>query len=139
MRSRGKSGISFCSVNWPEWHLGQALGQGGDVYRQTGRSPRYPGVWWLKLLWVEVWYKPLCITVIYCKQDHDNCNHDEHEAKPRILGGSCLFNQLPRMVAPHFSQGTSLKPRSQCKQTIDGLEFLANNSPEPLIARSDRP
>jgi hypothetical protein len=36
--------------------------------------------------------------------------------KTSVPSGSSLFNHLPRMAAPHFSQRTSDGPRSQCLQ-----------------------
>jgi len=49
-------------------------------------------------------------------------------------GGGSFTNHLPRMVAPHFSQGTSDGPRSQCGQaTILPPEKASETS------QSDRP
>jgi hypothetical protein len=48
--------------------------------------------------------------------------------------GGSLTSQLPRMVAPHFSHGTSDGPRSQCGQAI-----IVPPEKAPEATQSDRP
>ena len=54
--------------------------------------------------------------------------------------GSSLFNHLPRMAVPHFLQGTSDGPRSQCLQaTILVFRlFTTSQSDRPQISQAPR-
>jgi len=60
---------------------------------------------------------------------------------PACSSGVTDVNHLPRMVAPHFSQRTSVKPRSQCGQIIPTPDEKPTSDQVcgVLIFQSDRP